>query len=350
MPTHEHALVVGKFAPLHRGHQLLLDLASAVAEQLTVIVWSNPDFPDMPSEVRAGWVRALYPNARVLAPRDAPDNAEPDHVHREYVAATLRTHRFRPDVVLTSEDYGPGFAAHLGVRLISVDPAREALPISGSAIRADVHAHRHMLDPHVYAYFVDKVVLLGAESTGKSTLAARLADELEIVHVDEIGRYHDEARGGVLDLDDYVAIAQQHRATEEAAAHWANRWLIVDTNAMTTMFFSHYYNRESRPELRALADECRTRYRHVFVCDDDIPFEQDGWRDNEAWRARMQGMVLHDLAVRGIPYTVVHGTLDERVAQVKAVLAGAASTASNRPVASCGPRPVTQSTMQEEQR
>ena len=104
MSTHEHALVVGKFAPLHRGHQLLLDLASAVADELTVIVWSNPDFPDMPSDVRAGWVRGLYPNARVLAPKDAPDNAEPDHVHREYVASILV---YSCQILMASKQCGP---------------------------------------------------------------------------------------------------------------------------------------------------------------------------------------------------------------------------------------------------
>ena len=99
-------------------------------------------------------------------------------------------------------------------------------------------------------------------------------------------------------------------------------YVFVDTNAITTMFFSHYYNRDSRPDLRKLADDCRIRYQHVIVCADDIPFEQDGWRDNLVWRGRMQGMVVHDLAVRGISHSTVHGSLEQRVEQVKAILAG----------------------------
>ena len=54
----------------------------------------------------------------------------------------------------------------------------------------------------------------------------------------------------------------------------------------------------------------------------DIPFEQDGWRDNVVWRSRMQGLVLHDLDSRGIQYTLVHGSLEERISRVKSVLAG----------------------------
>ncbi len=129
-----------------------------------------------------------------------------------------------------------------------------------------------------------------------------------------------------------------HREREDTAIRRANRYLFVDTNAITTMFFSHYYNRESLPELRRLADECADRYRHVIVCDDDFPFEQDGWRDNEVWRGRMQGMVLHDLATRRIPYHVVHGSLEERVAQVRLLLAGG-SIDSPRQIDTLGPQP-----------
>lgn len=50
-------------------------------------------------------------------------------------------------------------------------------------------------------------------------------------------------------------------------------------------------------------------------------------------------MVLHDLAVRGIPNHVVSGPLDARVAQVRAILAGA-DAAPSRPVDPLGPRPV----------
>lgn len=52
-------LIVGKFAPLHKGHQLLLETALDECESVTVLVYSNPDFPAMPSEIRANWLRAL---------------------------------------------------------------------------------------------------------------------------------------------------------------------------------------------------------------------------------------------------------------------------------------------------
>jgi hypothetical protein len=46
-------------------------------------------------------------------------------------------------------------------------------------------------------------------------------------------------------------------------------------------------------------------------------------RENEAWRGRIQQLVLRDLDARGIPYTVVHGSVEERARQVRRVLDGA---------------------------
>ncbi len=338
MSLYSQALVVGKFAPLHIGHQQLLDHAHELADDVTVVVWSNPDFAEMTNEVRADWIRRLYPLASVLVGHDGPLNDEPDEVQRDYTAALLARHGRAPDVVVTREQYGPGLAAHLGIAHEWAGAPRTEGEPSGSRIRADVHSHRHELDPTVYSHFVERVVLMGAESTGKSTLCERLASEFDTEHVQEYGREHYAARGGQLDLDDYLTIARVHREREDEAAQRSNRYLFVDTNAVTTMFFSHYYNRDSRPELRALADECAARYRRVIVCDDDIPFEQDGWRDSEVWRGRMHGMVLHDLAVRHIPFHVVSGSLDERVARVRSILCGH-TVDPPRQLDSLGPRP-----------
>jgi NadR type nicotinamide-nucleotide adenylyltransferase len=318
----ESALVVGKFAPPHAGHQLVLDTAFAEAENVTVVVWSNPDLPGMPTRLRAQWISDLYPAATVITGDDGPPNDAPDRVHHEYVEKLLRAHGRSIDLVLSSEEYGEAFARSLGARHVSVDPERSRVPISGTMIRDDPHTHRQHLDPRVYAHFVERVVVLGAEGTGKSTLTEALATHFDTSFVAEYGRAYYEQRGGELDLDDYVEIARRHRSLEDEASLRAVRYLFVDTNALTTMFFSHYYNRESRPELRALADDCGERYAHVAVCDDDIPFEQDGWRDSELWRGRMQGMVLHDLDVRGIGYFVVRGSVSARVGQVAARLAG----------------------------
>ena len=168
-----------------------------------------------------------------------------------------------------------------------------------------------------------RVVFVGAESTGKSTLSDHLARVYGTVSVPEIGRFIWEEKGGKLDADDYVEIALRHRAAEDAALPQARRWLFVDTNALTTLLLGIQFRQVGDPppaELLRCADECAARYVHTFVCADDIPYEEQDVRENEAWRGRIQKLVLKDLEARAIPYTVVRGSVEERAAQVRRVL------------------------------
>ncbi|MES2148807.1 MAG: AAA family ATPase [Pseudomonadota bacterium] len=319
---YRHALVVGKFAPLHAGHQFLIETALAEAERVTVLCYANPDFEAMPGELRAGWIRELFPRVDVHVPTGGPPDRAAAAEHWTYLKNWLRAAGVEVDAVFSSESYGEPFARALGasVQHRMADHGRTRLPISGSRIRADVHAHRAWLNGRVYRHFVQMVVFVGAESTGKSTLVEHLAREFDTAFVPEIGRAIWEQKGGQLDDEDYIEIAVRHRQAEAEAVARANRYLFVDTNALTTLLLGHCYG-----QLRAVApavllqyaDECRTRYEHHFVCGDEIAFEQDGVRENEAWRARIQKLVLEDLAARDIAYAMVSGTVQERSLQVR---------------------------------
>ncbi len=315
-----NGLVVGKFAPPHKGHQLLLETAFNQCEHVTVLVYSNPDFVGMPSKTRAFWIRELYPNVTVFVPENVPHNNANDFTQREFVKAFLEDQKISVDAVFTSESYGAGFAEHLQVKHVLVDLERLQIPISGTRVRENVHANRGNLDPRIYRHFVQKVVFMGAESTGKSTLTEALASKFQTNYVAEYGREVWMQKNALLELSDYVDIAKHHRELENAAILKSNRFLFVDTNAITTMFWCYAYESAGLPELTSLARAAETRYDHVFVCNDDIPFVQDGWRDDAVWRSRQQSLILYDLTVRGVPYTLVSGSLEKRLAQVEKVL------------------------------
>ncbi|MGF6273235.1 nicotinamide riboside kinase [Massilia sp. UYP11] len=172
---------------------------------------------------------------------------------------------------------------------------------------------------------VDMVVFVGAESTGKSTLAQHLAQRQGAGFVPEIGRFIWEEKQGDLSAGDYVEIAERHRDAEDAAIRQeAGPCVFVDTNALTTLLLGLCFGQVTEPVPPALlryADDCRTRYLHHFVCADDIPYEEEpGVRENAAWRTHVQRLVLEDLNRRGIDYTVLTGTLEARAAKVMDVL------------------------------
>lgn len=341
-------LVVGKFAPLHRGHELLIGRALAECDEVVVISYQNPEIPGYPAELREQWLTTLFPRARVLVLTDerlrrmlppgagpvrVPPNDAPEIEDRRFCGFLCQqVLGVAVDAVFSSEDYGEGFARELTryfrerrpdapeVRHVMVDRARRRVPVSATLLRADVHAHRRWLSPAVYASFVRRVCLLGGESTGKTTLARALARELGTLAVAEYGREVWTRKAGRLAFEDMEQIGREQVAREEEAAGRACRYLFCDTTPLTTLFFSlHLFGRAS-PVLERLAER---EYDRTVLCAPDFDFVQDGIRHGGAFRHHQHAWYLRQLAARGTPFVTASGPLAERVATVRAVLSPA---------------------------
>ncbi|UOD30013.1 AAA family ATPase [Massilia violaceinigra] len=325
-------LVVGKFCPLHRGHMLVIDSALAACDEVVVLSYTRPEFAGCGPAVREAWLRALYPQVRllVLGAGSVPGNDAPDAVQRDFCASLcLDVLGVTVDAVFTSEDYGDGFALALSaffdarrgpgaqVEHVSVDRARALVPVSGTAIRADPHAMRAFLHPLVYASFVRKVCVLGGESSGKTTLAAALAQELGSVWAPEFGRELWIEKDGALVFDDMLAIGHAQLAREAALLPLATRALVCDTSPLTTMFYSIEMFGQADPALVALAAQ---PYDVTLLCAPDFAFVQDGTRRDDGFRQRQHAWYVGELARRGVPWTLVHGPLAQRLRQVLALL------------------------------
>lgn len=319
-------LTLGKFAPLHKGHQYLIETALAEVDHLIVLVYHAPDVTTVPLPVRAGWIRMLYPQVEVLeawnGPMEVGETPEIQQQHETYVRAVLGsrtvTHFY------ASEFYGAHMSRALGAIHRRVDPARHTVPISGTAIRHDLFAHRHLLDPQVYRDLITRVVFLGAPSTGKSTLAERLAAQHQTVWMPEYGRDYwlEHQVNRRLTPEQLTEIAEGHLAREEALLQQANRYLFVDTDATTTFMFALDYHGSATPRLAELADATRTRYDLFFLCEDDIPYEDTWERSGAIYRRVFQEQTRADLLRRHIPFLSLFGTVDERLTRVKQVLHG----------------------------
>jgi len=328
-------LVVGKFAPLHLGHEWLIQQAQAQCERLYLLSWSLPEFDGCAADRRERWLHVRFPELScwVLTPErvanwqseglqlpSLPYNNESETHQRQFVADfCLQVLREPVEAVFTSEAYGDGFAAHLAecfgrpVRHVELDRARQRVPISASRLRADVHGLRHYLAPEVYGDFVERIGLLGGESTGKSSLAQALAESLQTLYAAEFGRELWEMRGGDLAYDDLLHIGRSQVAREHALAARCRRYLVCDTTPLTTLFYSRELFGEAEAELACLAER---RYAHLFLCADDFPFVQDGTRQGESFRHRQNRWYEDQLQRRGWAYTRLSGSLSQRVKQV----------------------------------
>jgi NadR type nicotinamide-nucleotide adenylyltransferase len=310
-------LVVGKFYPPHRGHKLLIDAALAGADEVDVVVCDRPG-EDPPATLRAAWLREIHPAARVHVVDDRYD-ADDSAVWAEACTNLLGS---APDVVFTSEDYGDRFAACLGCRHVLVDKTRRTMPVSGTAVRADPLGCWEYLEPSVRGYYAKRVVLIGAESTGKTSLAADLAAAFDTVWVPEYGREHWEgklARGEphFWRADEFAEIARGQCEREDAAARLANRVLVCDTDAFATRVWHHRYLDSWSPEVDAIV-AARRRPDLYLLTDVATPFVQDGTRDGELVRERMHRVLVEELRTDRQPFVELAGTRAERLAAASA--------------------------------
>jgi NadR type nicotinamide-nucleotide adenylyltransferase len=208
---------------------------------------------------------------------------------------------------------------------VLVDKARVLVPVSGTMVRADPLAHLHQLEPQVRAHFVKRVCLLGAESTGKTTMARALAEHYQTVTVPEFGRGWTEAgRGDPLvpwRSEEFVQIGRMQRWLEDELAGQANRLLVCDTDAETTAAFHELYlDAEAPTELKQLVAE--ERYDLYLLCDVATPFAQDGYRVEGDHRQQMDAHYRCFLDSRGACYVELIGTHAERLTIATAAIDG----------------------------
>jgi NadR type nicotinamide-nucleotide adenylyltransferase len=320
-------LVVGKFSPLHKGHEFLIEESLKRCDHLTIISYSNPEFAGCHALARQEWITKLFPgvDCHVLDPnffpwREMPKNDASDIEQQEYLAWVLAVLSCKPDVIFCSEPWGKPCAETLS-RLLGypveaeiIDIERARVPISATMIRSDPDRYRNYMSDVVAASFIKKIVFLGGESSGKTTLARILAGVFNTNWVHEYGRQLHEEKGGVLDEKDLVEIGWAQVAMEKKAALTSNRYLFCDTSPLTTLGYSEWMFGKKLPQLVLLS--AITHYDAVILCAPDIPFEDDGSRRDAAFRAEQDAWYRDKLKEFKGPVFEAKGSLVERIDKV----------------------------------
>lgn len=157
-----------------------------------------------------------------------------------------------------------------------------------------------------------RVVLTGAESTGKTTLAARLAAVYGTVWVPEYLRQFVAEKGALPVEADADAIARGHLAAEDAARPHARRVLFLDTDLLSSCVYNRYYFGQCPAWIEAAAT---ARQADLYLlAGTDIQWTPDpGQRDGPAVRACLQECFAEELARRGLPTVHLSGPLEARL-------------------------------------
>lgn len=309
-------MVLGKFHPPTRGHQYLVDFARHYVERLTVIVGSLQR-EEIPGKLRVGWMREMFPDVRVVHLTD--ENPQYPHEHPDFW--TIWRDSIRkfipegPDVVFASEDYGFKLAEVMGSVFVPVDPGRERVAVSATQVREDPMANWDYLPECVRPYFVRRVCVIGPESTGKTVLAGRLAEHFRTRMVAEYARMLIDLLKGNVTGDTFSIFVRGQAASEAALARQANRVLICDSDAFTTLLYHELYF-GGRPEFIREAAEA-SRYDLYLLTYPDTPFVEDPQRLHPDRRQWFYDRCVERLESRQARHVVIRGSWDERFERAK---------------------------------
>ena len=155
-----------------------------------------------------------------------------------------------------------------------------------------------------------RVVLTGAESTGKTTLARDLAAHYNTVWLPEYLRRFVDERGALPEASDTLLIAQGHVQQEDRLLPTANRVLFLDTDLASTCLYHEYYFGVAPPAW--VCQEARSRQADLYLfMDIDVPWKPDGMQ-RESPEVRVATHRLFVDAMAGRPHVLVSGPWKQR--------------------------------------
>ena len=142
---------IGKFAPLHKGHQYLIEKGIKEMDVFYVIVYET-NVIDVPAEKRASWIKEIYPEVHILIGKNPPSqyglDEESIKIQMDYLKNIIK------DIPVThfynSEPYGKFVARDLKIEEVQVDRQREKYAISGTKIRKNVNENKQYIEEIVY--------------------------------------------------------------------------------------------------------------------------------------------------------------------------------------------------------
>ncbi|MEJ7684208.1 MAG: ATP-binding protein [Segetibacter sp.] len=172
---------------------------------------------------------------------------------------------------------------------------------------------------------VKKIVVIGPESTGKSTLCEQLAKHYNTLWCPEYAREYLLARGTNYTYDDLLTIAREQIALEneyisKAKKHWQtinsthkNPLLFIDTEMYVMKVWCEYVFGKCHPYI--LNKIAERKYDLYLLCNVDLPWVKDELREYPDLESRKELFHIYKdiLFHKDVPWTIVSGNYEERL-------------------------------------
>ena len=158
-----------------------------------------------------------------------------------------------------------------------------------------------------------KIAITGPESTGKSTLAEKLAKHFNTDYIPEYSRTYLENFEGQYTENDVVEIAKKQYELILKEEDKNPKMLIADTEIIVCKIWIEYVFKHPNEMIEDLLR--RQNFDLYLLCDIDLPWVYDPLRENPNIEERKELFEIYKntLIKMNVPFGIVRGSDEERV-------------------------------------
>lgn len=283
----------GSFDPLHIGHIHDIIKASSMCEELYVMISWCEGRESTSKELRYRWILNCtrhLPNIKIILIEDealSKEEYNTDYYWEKGANDIKNAIGKSIDVVFCGDDYlGTNrFESLYSPESEIIYFPRKEVPISSTEIREWASENWDYVPNVCRSYYTRKVLIIGSESTGKSTLVQNLAMAYNTNFVSEVGRDTCDYAGGeeYMNVEDLYENFLRQKVNVMDAAKISNRILFVDTDALTTLFYAGFLLENVSEQRRCIqlaeAINVISEWDLVLFLEPTVEFVQDGTRN-----------------------------------------------------------------------
>jgi len=315
----------GSFNPLHIGHVDCIIQAANMCKELYIVLSIGENRNEIDYRVRYRWLYNITKHIGnvkiIILSDDAKTKLDytKDYWNKDAEKVKKEIGK-KIDVVFCGSDYDKDSfwnVCYPDSELIIF----ERNDISSTEIRKNPYQHWDWIPNVVKPYYTKKVMLIGSESTGKSTLTINLANRFNTNYIDEAGRSISERSGTDMLMlsEDFTEILLQHKLNEINAIKNSNKVLFIDTDALVTQFYLDFLDDNNKEKNKNLSDaiDSLNEYDLILFLEPDVDFVQDGDRSTviESNRELYSNQIKEILDKHQKKYHCIKGTYQERYEQ-----------------------------------
>jgi HTH-type transcriptional regulator, transcriptional repressor of NAD biosynthesis genes len=311
------AFVFGKFLPFHKGHEAMMRFALTQCDYLSVLICCS-DKETIRCDARKSWIEKTFEKENrvevvsyIYKEDELPNTSVTSEAVSSVWAAIFKELFPHHSLLITSEPYGEFVASFMHIEHMPFDMDKKQFPVSATSIRNDLFVNWNFLPDSVKPFFVIKVVILGTESTGKTTLTKQLAGYFNCSAVTEAGR-DIVADSKDFAFEDLHIIAYEHAKRIDKATTGNSALIIIDTDIHITKSYALFAFQQPLPVPETIMAVNKADL--YLYLNNDVEYIQDGTRLTEDDRNLLDHSHRKVLNEHNIPIIEIRGNWEQRFA------------------------------------